>query len=189
MFQDPVQKVREAVAWVFSRICEHHSDVIANEQSIHILIPVFIQFLADKPKVSNQICHAIENLAHSLAPQQEDQVQNALSPFFDSLFKSLFQNAYRTDSDANTDLALASFTAVSAISEYSCKISEQSLFNNLIPLLQQIELTLEPGQNNKRNKEMQDYLAGILQIILVRIGSNVSNEIAENIVLMLTKIF
>lgn len=32
MFQDPNAKVREAISWVMSRICEHHADVIANVQ-------------------------------------------------------------------------------------------------------------------------------------------------------------
>lgn len=30
MFNDSNEKVREAIAWVMSRICEHHSDVIAS---------------------------------------------------------------------------------------------------------------------------------------------------------------
>jgi len=30
MFNDTHAKVREAIAWVMSKICEHHSDVIAN---------------------------------------------------------------------------------------------------------------------------------------------------------------
>lgn len=30
MFQDPVPKVREAISWVMSKICENHSDVITN---------------------------------------------------------------------------------------------------------------------------------------------------------------
>mmetsp|Transcript_7668 Transcript_7668/g.7067 ORF Transcript_7668/g.7067 Transcript_7668/m.7067 type:complete len:82 (+) Transcript_7668:472-717(+) len=68
MFNDPNAKVREAIAWVMSRICEHHSDVISNNQAIHSIIPVFIKSLADKPKVSNQLCHGISNLAESLAP-------------------------------------------------------------------------------------------------------------------------
>ena len=31
MFNDPHAKVREAIAWVMSKICEHHSDVITND--------------------------------------------------------------------------------------------------------------------------------------------------------------
>jgi hypothetical protein len=63
MFSDPNAKVREAIAWVMSRICEHHSDVISNQQAISVILPVFIKTLGDKPKVSNQICHGIASLA------------------------------------------------------------------------------------------------------------------------------
>ncbi len=31
MFADPHAKVREAISWVMSKICEHHSDVITND--------------------------------------------------------------------------------------------------------------------------------------------------------------
>lgn len=34
MFNDPHGKVREAISWVMSKICEHHSDVITNSQSL-----------------------------------------------------------------------------------------------------------------------------------------------------------
>jgi hypothetical protein len=30
MFSDPNAKVREAIAWVMSRICEHHADVLSS---------------------------------------------------------------------------------------------------------------------------------------------------------------
>ena len=63
MFADPNGKVREAIAWVMSRICEHHSDVISSPQGISLILPIFIKSLADKPKVSNQICHGIASLA------------------------------------------------------------------------------------------------------------------------------
>jgi hypothetical protein len=53
MFGDPNSKVREAIAWVMSRVCEHHSDVISNPQAISAILPVFIKTLTDKPKVSN----------------------------------------------------------------------------------------------------------------------------------------
>lgn len=49
MFGDPNGKVREAISWVFSKICENHSDVIANKENLDILMPLFIQHLKDKP--------------------------------------------------------------------------------------------------------------------------------------------
>ncbi len=45
MFNDPHGKVREAISWVISKICEHHADVLANPQLIDILIPLFLERL------------------------------------------------------------------------------------------------------------------------------------------------
>lgn len=45
MFNDPNQKVKEAIAWVFSKIIEHHSEVIINPQVMEQLMPQFIQGL------------------------------------------------------------------------------------------------------------------------------------------------
>ena len=35
MFKDKNGKVREAISWVMSRICEHHADILANPQIIN----------------------------------------------------------------------------------------------------------------------------------------------------------
>lgn len=54
MFHDPHAKVREAIAWVMSKICEHHSDVITTTSDIlSNIIPVFMQSIKDKPRISN----------------------------------------------------------------------------------------------------------------------------------------
>jgi hypothetical protein len=53
MFNDTNAKVREAIAWVMSKICEHHSDVIANVNSLPILMPIFMNAVKDKPRISN----------------------------------------------------------------------------------------------------------------------------------------
>ena len=33
-FNEPSSKVREAITWVMSRICEHHADVLTNTNTI-----------------------------------------------------------------------------------------------------------------------------------------------------------
>jgi hypothetical protein len=59
-----------------SRICEHHADVLATPQVITGIIPVFANALKDKPRISNQICCALGNIATSLAPDSPDQPSN-----------------------------------------------------------------------------------------------------------------
>lgn len=54
MFKDPHGKVREAIAWVMSKICEHHSEVITNNpQNLSAVIQAFIISIKDKPRISN----------------------------------------------------------------------------------------------------------------------------------------
>ena len=60
----------------------------------------------------------------------------------DVLFNALMTNAYREDSDSQVDLALASFTALSSLCEYSCHSSSAVIFDKLIPVLQCIEQTI-----------------------------------------------
>jgi importin subunit beta-1 len=53
MFGDAHVKVRETIGWVFSRICEHHADVISNDNVMAPILTQFIKSLPDQPKVSN----------------------------------------------------------------------------------------------------------------------------------------
>ena len=82
MFQDQHGKVREAIAWVMSKICEHHAEVFTSNPAIlQVVVPIFMQSVKDKPRISNQICRAIEYLAASTATSEN----NPLSPYFQNL--------------------------------------------------------------------------------------------------------
>lgn len=164
MFNDPNPKVRGAIGWVFSRICEYHSDFVAHAQVIPVIMPVMINSLKDKPRVSNHICRAIEYLATSLAPKDQNQPANSLTPYFENLFTALIQNAYRTDYDVQSaDLSLASFSALSTCCEKAGSNSHDVLYSMLIPILQLIEQTLAPEKiHDKRNKDLQNHLFGLL---------------------------
>jgi len=75
--------------------------------------------------------------------EKAPQKQNPLSPYFQGLFTLLVENAYRTDYDENeADLALASFTALSTITEGSGPETFDILYAMLIPVLQLLEKTL-----------------------------------------------
>ena len=45
MFEDQHAKVREAIAWVVSKICENHSDVITNNNILPTLMPILLNSL------------------------------------------------------------------------------------------------------------------------------------------------
>jgi hypothetical protein len=105
----------------------------------------------------------------------------------------LVENAYRTDYQENeADLALASFTALSTITEGSGPETYDILYAMLIPVLQLLEKTLTTDvqvYGDKKAKQYQDYLGGLLQIILVKVGHKLDDGTAGNIVKLLIMIF
>ena len=52
MFSDQNGKVREAISWVMSRISEHHSDLLTNNQIIKQFMTNIVQGTMDKPSIS-----------------------------------------------------------------------------------------------------------------------------------------
>ena len=46
-----------------------------------------------------------------------------------------------------------------------------------------------PDIDASRNKDTQDMISGLLQVILVKVGSNVDSQIGEKIVQLLVMIF
>ena len=70
-----------------------------------------------------------------------------MTPYFHNFFNLLIENAYRTDCEGSaSDLALASFTALSALCEASGQDSNDVLYSMLIPILQLIEQTIDPAK-------------------------------------------
>jgi len=84
MFADQNSKVREALAWVFQRLCDHHADVISDPQVTPLVMPRIIESLKDKPRISNQCCAAIERLAIGCAPLNEEP-SNCLTQYMQEI--------------------------------------------------------------------------------------------------------
>jgi len=98
MFKDKNAKVREAISWVMSRVCEHHADVLSNPQIINHFMFCLLEAVKDRPRISNQCCSAIMKLASSLEPStQQEQRANALTPFYADTMQVLLANTERDD--------------------------------------------------------------------------------------------
>lgn len=66
-----------------------------------------VEAIADRPRISNQCCSALEKLAQSCEPSNyEQQRSNALTPYFEGTMKALMQNTLRDDyAGTGVDLA------------------------------------------------------------------------------------
>lgn len=116
MFKDKSAKVREAISWVMARICEHHADVISNPQVIDQFMFCIIEAIKDKPRISNQCCHALMKLAVSLEPITSTEYSNALTRYFSDCIKVLIENSAREDfAGTGVDLVQASYVTITTM--------------------------------------------------------------------------
>lgn len=91
---------------------------------------------------------------------------------------------------SHVNLVNASFSALIALTQNSCHLSDELIAQLLMPVLGMLEGTVtQPHANSERNKDTQDMLAGLLQVILVRVGHTVSKEVGDNIVKLLIMMF
>lgn len=140
------------------------------------LFPVMQQALADKPKIANQICMAINYLAIAMTPV-EGQNSTPLSQYFDALLKSLVETAYRPDA-LSTDhkLALAAFTALNAVIE-RCAPDVLHSLNSVLPhIVGLLENTLKPEFPLAGRNDYQVYICGTLQVCMLRLSHYTLDE-------------
>lgn len=115
MFKDPSPKVREAISWVTSRICEHHADVVKGPQVADQVLPILKEALKDKPRISNQCCAAFEKLSAACHPL-EDEPSNCITPYFGDVLQILYANTSRTDyQGTGVDLMQASYMTMTSM--------------------------------------------------------------------------
>ena len=108
--------MRECVAWVVRRICEHHAETIAAEATIQGVAQVIVRGLLDKPKISNFYCLALNDFAASLEITEENVNQNALSAFYKEILEALFNNASREDAkEDGVNLQESSYVAFAGL--------------------------------------------------------------------------
>jgi hypothetical protein len=121
LFQEQNSKVREALSWVFHKICEHHSEVFTDNGIATEIIPRIMEGLKDKPRISNQSCAAIEKLAEGQQPHTPEQEQNCLTPYYQTIIQYLLNNSQRTDyQGTGIDLQNASYTTLTHLIQFSC---------------------------------------------------------------------
>ena len=140
MQSDPSVKVREALGFVFNRICEHHFEIFSDEAVRTQVIPCLMKSIQDKPRISNHACAAISYLAEGHAPLDEETLSNCLSHYYQEIIQILLHNSTRLDSTGmGIDLRVASYSTITALVQNSCTYTNDITNELLMPTLQQLE--------------------------------------------------
>ena len=74
--------MREVTAYLFSRLAEHHHEILSNPVTILSFVQAMVKGLQDKPRVSNMCCLALNHFATALQPIGEEQPANELTPYY-----------------------------------------------------------------------------------------------------------
>ena len=79
LFEDSSRKVREGIAWVFSKISEVHCEIFKNQQFFDQFIGIVLIRIQDAPRISNHICKTIENMSSYFSSRENPMVDNVFT--------------------------------------------------------------------------------------------------------------
>jgi len=190
LLRDPKSQVREDMAWGFAKMAEHNYEPLIEPEALSQLIPGFLAALKDKPRISNQVCFALHNLAEAARPNEAEN-SGPLSIYFKDLLFGLWTNAFREDAfEDGVNLANSSFAAMTHIIQYSAPDVQPNIMNALQLLLEELDNTIKPEYRMKtRSQEYQSYLCSVLQPTFVKLTGKIGPDIIERFVNSLINTF
>lgn len=183
LLRDQKQQVRETTAWTFVKLAEHNYEPLIEQNVLPIVIRALVSSLTDKPKVSTQVCFALNAIAESIAKSCKGN-ESFLSPYINEILSGLWTNAFRLDGcSENSNLANASFAAFSIIVQVSSPDINPILGPILEMLVTEFHKTLSPDYKVPGSlHEFQEYLCSSMQPILIKISTKISESISKSIV-------
>lgn len=178
---DVKNQVKETAAWTFAKIASHYHVALA--EAFDSVVKVWIKSLEDKPKISNQICFAIHNLAESLRPSESDN-SNKISPYMKELLDALWDNAFRSDAfDEGLNLANSSFAAYSNLVQFAPPDVHLVLAQNMQDLIEEFDTTIH-GEFKRKHKteEYQGYLCSAMQTVFIKMSGKIAPPVTAHVV-------
>jgi len=171
---DPHELVKDTTAWTIGRICELHVRQIPEETFPTLVNGLMSKLLSEPPRVANQACFALHNLAAAFAgdPATEESGTNALSPYMPTLLQTLMQVCDRDDaSEAN--LRIAAIEAISVLIQNSAA-DVRPLLIQLLPaitdrLAKSFSIQTLTNEDKEQKEGLQGLLCGLIQVMCLKL--------------------
>jgi importin subunit beta-1 len=141
LMRDGSVQVRDTAAWTIGRICDLHAEALnetvhgSRATYMHELIKpggVLLEALKDEPRVANNVCWAIHNLAESLEVE-EGAATSPLSPYFLDLVRGLLGATERGDA-AENNLRASAYEALNTVLSQSA-LDTRAPLHEIVPFL------------------------------------------------------
>jgi len=168
---DASVQVKDTAAWTIGRICEHHITSITADHWSKMMQGqqpgqgpesrgVLIRGLEDDPRVANNICWAVHNLAEHCEETRNDP-QNPLSTLFVELARALLACTERPDA-GEAHLRSTAYEALNTLIMNGAADTREHIKQILPVIIQRLEHTFKMQIVSSDDKEAQSELQGLL---------------------------
>eukprot|EP00567_Pseudictyota_dubia_P000409 CAMPEP_0197465044 /NCGR_PEP_ID=MMETSP1175-20131217/64336_1 /TAXON_ID=1003142 /ORGANISM="Triceratium dubium, Strain CCMP147" /LENGTH=870 /DNA_ID=CAMNT_0043001049 /DNA_START=88 /DNA_END=2700 /DNA_ORIENTATION=+ len=171
---DQHELVKDTTAWTIGRICELHVRQIPEETFPTLVNGLMGKLLTEPPRVSNQACFALHNLAAAFAgdPATEENGTNALSPYMQALLQTLMQVCDRGDA-TEANLRIAAIEAMGILIQNSAA-DVRPLLVQLLPVIvdrlaQSFSIQVLTNEDKEMKEGLQGLLCGLIQVLCMKL--------------------
>ncbi|KAL0241491.1 hypothetical protein GEMRC1_006726 [Eukaryota sp. GEM-RC1] len=167
---DPSVSVKDSAIWALGQICAHHPDAVKDKWMPNLMTGLYAG-LADEPRVANNACSALYNLAESFVIHQ-DQPTHALSPYVFRAIQELLRTSARSDADMN-NLRISAYDALNSVILYSAEDTLATISELVRPLIDRMKQTFSQTALTAEDKdtlfEVQSQLCGLFHALCTRL--------------------
>ena len=177
LMRDESVAVKDTAAWTIGRICEHHIRSISQahwQMMIRALQPgeppssegVLLAGLKDDPRVANNVCYALHNLAEHCEATRGAPT-NVLSPLFVDLARALLACTERPDAGEH-NLRCSAYEALNTTLTNAAEDTTVHIEQLLPVIMGRLEATfmmqIVSNDDREAQTELQGLLCGSLQV-------------------------
>ena len=191
LMRDTSVPVKDSAAWTIGRICEHHIQSISQahwQQMVRTLQPgeppeqegVLLTGLKDDPRVANNVCWALHNLADHCEGTRSAGT-NVLSPLFVDLARALLACTERPDAGEHNlrcsayEVHTSTRTPVAPRSGAACCVLAARAWLSIFLVWQALNTTLTNAA-----EDTKAHIQQLMPVILQRLEATFQMQIVSN---------
>ena len=199
MMRDSSLSVKDTAAWTIGRVCEFHTASIQPHHWQAMMAAggpgqqegVLLVGLKDDPRVANNICYALHNLAEQLEAQR-NAATNPLSALFVTLARALLEASERPDAGRSGNLRSSAYEALNMVITNAAEDTKPHIEQLLPVILERLKKTFElqivSADDREAQVELQGLLCGTLQVITQKLG-DAAKPFADHMMQLFLQVF
>eukprot|EP00771_Trimastix_marina_P000155 gnl/Trimastix_PCT/1163.p1 GENE.gnl/Trimastix_PCT/1163~~gnl/Trimastix_PCT/1163.p1 ORF type:complete len:870 (-),score=316.21 gnl/Trimastix_PCT/1163:3902-6289(-) len=176
-------QVKDTCAWTIGQICELHWERIGDK--MFQLMSACYECLTDEPRVANNLCWAVHNLAK--ATYEDGATTSAIAHYFPKLFERIMETTEREDAD-ECNLRSSAYSALNVMVQCSTPDVHPAIIAKVPVFLDRLQATFArevlSQEDRDEQQAIQAAIVGLVQVIYQTVGEQIQAHI-ERIMQML----